>query len=234
MTACYTRGMVGDQATQSSADVVGAKLPELQKLCRQFGVRRLDLFGSAATGRFDPARSDLDFLVEFVSPGPGKRYLQFLDELEKLFGRKVDLIDETALQNPYLRRQIEIERRTLFPALMLSNQAATLLWDARRAAERIARFTAGRSFDDYLNDDMLRAAVERQFEIIGEAFTGLERVDAAVAAQVPDLRQIIGFRNVLIHGYATVNDRTVWDVVTDELPGLVAVLIQLLRATPPP
>lgn len=53
---------------------------------------------------------------------------------------------------------------------MIGEEAAKLLWDARGAAERIARFTADRGFDDYLADDMLRAAVERQFEIVGEAF----------------------------------------------------------------
>jgi uncharacterized protein with HEPN domain/predicted nucleotidyltransferase len=227
--------MMGDQAMRSEpADIVDAKLPELRKLCRRFGVRRLDLFGSAATGRFDPARSDLDFLVDFAPSHSGKQYLRFLDELEKLFGRKVDLIDEAVLENPYLRRQIETERRTLFPAAMISNQAATFLWDARRAAERIARFTVGRSFDGYLDEDMVRAAVERQFEVIGEAFAGLQRVDAAVAAQIPDLRQIIGFRNALIHGYATVDDRVVWDVVQDDLPRLLAVLARLLDGTPPP
>lgn len=105
--------------------IVDAKLTELRELCRQFGVRRLDLFGSAATGRFEPGRSDLDFLVEFAPSSIGKRDLRFLDELEKLFGREVDLVNEADLQNPYLRRQIEREQRTLFPAIMISNQAAT-------------------------------------------------------------------------------------------------------------
>jgi uncharacterized protein with HEPN domain/predicted nucleotidyltransferase len=227
--------MADERLIQGVTDgVVDSKLTELRELCRRFGVRRLDLFGSAATGRFEPARSDLDFLVEFAPSSIGKRDLQFLDELEKLFGREVDLINEADLQNPYLRRQIEAERRTLFPVMKISNQAATFLWDARRAAERILRFSAGRSFDDYLDDEMLRSAVERQFEIIGEAFSGLQRIDASVAAQVPDLRQIIGFRNVLIHAYATVNDRTVWDVVQDDLPRLLTILIQLLDAAPPP
>jgi len=117
---------------------------------------------------------------------------------------------------------------------MISNEAAAFLWDAQRAAERIVRFTADRSYDDYLDDDMLRAAVERQFEIIGEAFTGLRRLDTAVAAQLPDLPQIIAFRNVPIHGYASIKHQTVWDVVRDDLPRLQATLTQLLRTAPPP
>ena len=58
-----------------------------------------------------------------------------------------------------------------------------LLWDARQAAERIARFTDGKTFADYETDDYLRSAVERQFEIIGEAFSQLRRVDASTAGQ---------------------------------------------------
>src|SRR5579885_1847880 len=102
--------MTGDQLIGVSAmGLVDAKLTELRTLCRRFGVRRLDLFGSAATGRFDPARSDLDFLVAFAPAGSGpsdtaKRDMRFLDELVKLFGCEVDLIDEADLQNPYLRR----------------------------------------------------------------------------------------------------------------------------------
>jgi uncharacterized protein with HEPN domain len=117
---------------------------------------------------------------------------------------------------------------------MISNEAAAFLWDARRAAERITRFTAGRSYDDYLDDDMLRAAVERQFEIIGEAFTGLRRFDPALAHQLPDLPQIVAFRNVLIHGYASINHQIVWDAIRDDLPRLQATLTQLLGTAPPP
>src|SRR5215472_11791876 len=165
--------MTEDRTTETGgADIVERNLPAIAQLCRRFGVRRLDLFGSAATGRFNRQHSDLDFLVEFEPETQGKSYFRLLEEFEKLFGRKVDLVTEPGLENPYLRRRIETERRTLFPAAMISNQGAAFLWDARRAAERITRFTAGKTYDDYLDDDMLRAAVERQFEIIGEALVG--------------------------------------------------------------
>ena len=80
---------------------------------------------------------------------------------------------------------------------MITDAAAKYLWDLQRAVERIVRFIAGRTFDDYLVDEMLSAAVERQFEIIGEALVCLRRIAPDVAAMVPDSAQIVGFRNVL-------------------------------------
>ena len=76
----------------------------------------------------------------------------------------------------------------------------SFLWDVRDAADAIASFTQGRSFGDYLADRMLRSAVERQFEIIGEALSQLAKTDPDLAARISDVRRIIDFRNVLIHG----------------------------------
>jgi uncharacterized protein with HEPN domain len=111
---------------------------------------------------------------------------------------------------------------------MIRDRAAKYLWDAHRAVERIARFTAGRGYHDYLADEMLRSAVERQFEVIGEALAGLRRVEPGLAAGIPDLPRIVAFRNVLIHGYATVDDRLVWGVVESGLPALRTALAQML------
>ena len=94
----------------------------------------------------------------------------------------------------------------------------------------IAAITAGKSFADFDRDIVLRSAVERQFEIIGEALAQLARIDAATAQKVPNLRQIIAFRNVLIHGYATVDPARVWRVIEDNLPPLRAALATLLAA----
>ena len=66
---------------------------------------------------------------------------------------------------------------------------------------------AGRDFAEFDTDIMLRSAVERQFEIIGEALGTLARVDATIAARIPEFRDIVAFRNILIHGYAIL-DRT--------------------------
>lgn len=92
----------------------------LSDICCRFHVRRLDLFGSAATGRgFDPARSDADFLVTFRELGSKEylgAYFGLHEALEALAGRPVDLLTEESIENPYLRRRIESERRVLFHA----------------------------------------------------------------------------------------------------------------------
>jgi predicted nucleotidyltransferase len=91
---------------------------DLPAICRRFHVHRLDLFGSAASGRFEPRRSDLDFLVTFKelpSDAYADAYFGFREALASLFGRDVDLLTERALENPYLRRQVEAQRQRLFP-----------------------------------------------------------------------------------------------------------------------
>src|SRR5579859_4692729 len=79
--------------------LVKDRLPELAALCRRYQVRRLVLFGSAASGRFSPERSDLDFLVEYAVLPPIPRaqcYFGLLQELEQLFVRPIDLVDVAA------------------------------------------------------------------------------------------------------------------------------------------
>jgi uncharacterized protein with HEPN domain len=111
----------------------------------------------------------------------------------------------------------------------VSAQARKYLWDIAQAAELIARFTAERGFDDYLADAMLRAAVERQFTIVGEATVTLRRLDPALAAAIPDLAKIIAFRNILVHGYATVDNHVVWGIVERQLAVLRSTVERLIR-----
>ena len=107
-------------------------------------------------------------------------------------------------------------------------ESPALIWDARRAAGRVLEFVAGRSWEDYQRDVMLRSAVERQFQIIGEALNRLSKVDSATADRVPDLARIVAFRNVLVHGYAQIDDALVWEVASTRVPELAAVLARLL------
>ncbi len=97
-------------------------------------------------------------------------------------------------------------------------EAQKYLHDIWRAVELLTDFTAGKTFADYELDAMLRAAVERQFEIIGEATAKLARHDEALVTRIDDYRRIVAFRNILIHGYADVDERLVWDVVEAKLP----------------
>ena len=94
------------------------------------------------------------------------------------------------------------------------------LWDVREAALAIQSFTTGMDAAAYAANPMAQAAVERKFEIIGEALNQLSKLDTAVAARIPDLAQIVAFRNQLIHGYATVNVSTVWNISQTALPAL--------------
>ena len=103
------------------------------------------------------------------------------------------------------------------------------LYDIRRAGLLLKEFTAGKTFADYERNAMLRAAVEREFEVIGEAMTQLAGVDEVVAARISGYRRIIAFRNVLIHRYADVDDRLVWDVVETNLTTLAIEINALLE-----
>ena len=98
----------------------------------------------------------------------------------------------------------------------------------REAADAIARFTTGMDSVSYAENEIVRAAVERKFEIIGEALPQLAKRDPVLARRVPDCRDIIAFRNLLIHGYAVVDPDEVWDAVQTSLPGLRAAVAALL------
>ena len=102
------------------------------------------------------------------------------------------------------------------------------LLDALDAARAIQTFVSGRTEEEYRNDRLLRSAVDREFEVVGAALNRLRRDDEAVAARIPDLAEIIGFRNVLIHGYDIVDRGAVWKAILVEIPPLVASLSALL------
>jgi uncharacterized protein with HEPN domain len=117
---------------------------------------------------------------------------------------------------------------------MISYESARYLWDAKTAADDILQFVAGRGLDHYLDDKMLRSAVERQFTIIGEALVGLRRIAPDLATEIADLQRIVAFRNVLIHDYGAVDDGLVWKMIENNLPDLRATIERLLRDAPQP
>lgn len=102
------------------AQVVTEKLAEIRAACEKHRARNLWLFGSAATGEFDPARSDLDFLVEFepgVKRGFDGEYFGLMRALETIFaGRPVEVVEVGASENPYFLAEVERQKRPLYAA----------------------------------------------------------------------------------------------------------------------
>ncbi len=98
--------------------LIEQKKRELADLCRRFKVQRLGLFGSAATGSYAPESSDLDFLVTFTERRAtgdyADRYLDFAEALERLFQRRVDLVTEQSIRNPFFRRELEETRQPIY------------------------------------------------------------------------------------------------------------------------
>jgi len=99
--------------------LVEQKLPQIAELCRRYHVRRLDLFGSATGGQFDLARSDVDFVLEFLPEAKSHypdAYFGLKEELERLLGREVDLVMIKAVRNRDFREELEETRVQLYAA----------------------------------------------------------------------------------------------------------------------
>ena len=83
---------------------------QLAEICRRHHVKRLEVFGSAAVGDFNPEKSDIDFLVDyhpFTGPGKADAYFGLLEDLQQLFDRKIDLVVDRAIENPYFRQNVD-------------------------------------------------------------------------------------------------------------------------------
>lgn len=98
---------------------IDTRKSEIAELCRRFHVRRLEIFGSAVGGDFDPQRSDVDFLVEFTDNAHAMSFSNYFDlkeALEDLLDRPVDLVEAKAVKNPYLRASINRTREPVYGA----------------------------------------------------------------------------------------------------------------------
>ncbi len=110
----------------------------------------------------------------------------------------------------------------------MARDPRAFLWDAREAARAILVFTKDMDEKAYAINELVQAAVERKFEVIGESLNQLARVYSTLAARIPDLAQIVAFRNQLIHGYASVRAATVWNISRQALPALLDAVQTLL------
>ncbi|AHY47157.1 hypothetical protein RradSPS_1874 [Rubrobacter radiotolerans] len=106
------------------------------------------------------------------------------------------------------------------------------LWDIADSCRAILEFTQGRSFSDYKEDRMLRRAVERELSIVGEAVSQAARRFPEMEQYIGDVRQIVGFRNRIIHAYADVDPAIIWGIVRNEVPPLLEMAEALLGERP--
>ena len=112
---------------------------------------------------------------------------------------------------------------------MRQHDARVSLADIAAAADHIQRFTDGRTLAQFGEDRLLSSAIERQLEIVGEALNRALRADPALAEVFPEATRIIGFRNILAHGYDRVSDVLVWSIATESLPPLVEKVLGVLQ-----
>jgi uncharacterized protein with HEPN domain len=103
------------------------------------------------------------------------------------------------------------------------------LLDILDIAEELQGFTEGMDFKGYQKSQVTQRAVERNFEIIGEALARIKKLDEEVLARISDHHRIIGFRNILIHGYDIVDEMVVWNAVKNHLPILLREIQEILR-----
>jgi predicted nucleotidyltransferase len=97
-------------------DLLITNKPKIETICRNLHIHRLEVFGSASNGRFDPSRSDLDFIVEFDNSDSGllDRYLALATQLERLLGREVDLLTAKSIRNSYFQKKVDESRALIY------------------------------------------------------------------------------------------------------------------------
>ena len=103
------------------------------------------------------------------------------------------------------------------------------LSDVRDAVSAILKFVKDKTYEDYREDDLLISGVERKFEIIGEALNRIKRNSPQVLDKIRDHRSIISFRNILAHGYDSIDLRIVWEIIEENLDNLYADVVNLLE-----
>ncbi len=114
----------------------------------------------------------------------------------------------------------------------MRRDAGKWLEDALTAGRDALEFLEDKSQEDYLGDKGLRAMVERKLFIVGEAVTQLRNQFPEVANDLPDVREVIGFRNILTHGYFALDHRRVHDIAVSSLPSLITAVELALKRFP--
>ena len=186
--------------------------------CRRWNIAEFALFGSVLRDDFRPD-SDVDVLVSFA-PEANWGLVDLVDmqlELSEIFGRNVDLVERSGLQNPFMRREI---LNSLEHPMRPPDPDLAYLWDIRKAAFQVQRFTLGESRESFKRNELPQMATARALEIIGEA---ARRVTADMQDAHPEIpwRRMVGLRNLLAHQYLAINLDVIWDIIENDIPILI-------------
>ena len=114
--------------------------------------------------------------------------------------------------------------------MSINDRTRKHIYDIVEAGKAILAFTEGLTERAFLDNALVQAAVERKFEIVGESLNRIARDDEEVLVQISDYQRIIGFRNILAHGYDAIDQRLVWDAVRNHLPQLLREANRLLTS----
>lgn len=199
---------------KSLEEIRGALARHRGKLRKDFRVREIGIFGSYARGG-QGAGSDIDILVEFEEGHETfDNYMELKFFLEEVLGTKVDLVPRRASS----RRPSMSER---YYAMFLN--------DILAAAEKTLRYVGDRSFEEFVQDEMLVDAVTRNLEVIGKSAKNLP---ASVREKHGDVewRKIAELGDILIHGYFGIDHKILWDVVKNKVPRLKERTAAILEA----
>ena len=230
---------------------IASRIEEVAGLCRSHGVARLEVFGSAARGTdFDPATSDVDFLVEYESEDLGpflRRHFALQGDLAEVLGREVDLVMALP-DNKYLRASVNQCREVVYDARGVESDPRCLrgpaaasaaspfmkrdprvyLETAQQAAGEIMDFVEGTDLDGFLADLRLRRAVEWLLMTLGTALAGLEESSPELAERIPDLAEAVRRGNLLVHDHRGADPTEIWQTALPALPGQRRVTLSVL------
>ena len=186
-------------------------------LCKKHKVGKLFVFGSILTNRFNE-KSDVDMVVDFDKVNLedyADNYFDFKYSLEELFGREVDLLEDKAIRNPILRRNIDNSKQ-----LVYDEYIEKYLIDVLNATIEVESYFADapKLFQNFQKDMLRQRAVERNVEIMGEAINRILRVDPSF--ELPNAKAIINTRNRVIHGYDSVTTEFLWSLIIRHIPAL--------------
>lgn len=110
----------------------------------------------------------------------------------------------------------------------MERDANTHLFDVVENCKRITEFIGKIDFETYFHDELIKSAVERRFINIGESLSRLKHTDLTIFSKIASAQRIVGFRNILVHGYESISDQLVWGIIKENLPELQAACEKLL------